>query len=165
MTFWDLNYTNQHSLNTQVKDQAATTEILRHLRISSSPGTKTAEKRASPANSRKRKGTGSSHGGVVVGHGGERRLLLRWHGEGSIASPGTKWSPPESVPRIKPPCPSKGPEETLVSSINLPFYPSPSHGYRMQSSWAEQGRHAHGILVIFCQRMDYADLCRKQFVV
>lgn len=25
-----------------------------------------------------------SHGGVVVGHGGERRLLLRRHGEGSI---------------------------------------------------------------------------------
>ena len=33
---------------------------------------------------------GCLHGWAVVGHGGERRLLLRGHGERSIASPSTQ---------------------------------------------------------------------------
>jgi hypothetical protein len=70
---------------------------------------------------------GCLHGWAVVGHGGERRLLLRGHGERSIASPSTQLvaAGTGNVPWI---INDKASEETLASSVKLPVYPLNSQG-------------------------------------
>jgi len=70
---------------------------------------------------------GCLHGWAVVGHGGERRLLLRGHGERSIASPSTQLvaAGTGSVPWI---INDKASEETLAFSVKLPVYPLNSQG-------------------------------------
>jgi len=103
-----------------VKDQAATTEILRYLRISSGLGTKTAEKRAvTPI--RERKGQRAHMVGLSLGTAASAASF-----SDDMAAAGHQVVAAGKCSVDKAPCgpaPRKDPKKPSFS-VNLPFYPS-----------------------------------------
>jgi len=102
---------------------------------------------------------GCLHGWAVVGHGGERRLLLRGHGERSIASQSTQLvaAGTASVPWI---INDKASEETLAFSVKLPVYPLNSQGEVQSCASCPLAFSS-----FFCQPMVYGFTRNTKYVI